>query len=116
MHIDACGKLAREKGAVAFGVEYPQGSSTPGHGQCLVIPESAVYSAMSKGDDLECEKELEPNSGHRLGSGRRLAVYWLVANLDGQLHLNATVSPPTSCPIACYACKGARGDFAVGGG
>ena len=67
---DTCQQDATAAGKSYFGLEFPQGTSTPGQTLCLVL--SALPNMISV-TDPECEVEV--HNGHRLGGAHRLAVY-----------------------------------------
>jgi hypothetical protein len=68
-----CKALAKSQGKTHFGMEYPQGSATPGDAYCLTLPS---VPTMNKKPDSECENERDAK-GNRLGDGNRLAVYFV---------------------------------------
>jgi len=86
-----CQSAAVSAGKRFFGMEYPQGSSTPGRAQCLILDNEAQYSAMERMADSECEAE-GLVGGKRLGSGHRLAVY-AVSDTRRGLELDMLLAP-----------------------
>jgi hypothetical protein len=85
-----------------FGMEYPQGYSSPGHAQCLPL---STLPSMTLEPESACEEEVF--NGQRLGDAYRLAVYSIQAIYTERPLVAVegnnvgSISPLTSV----YACK-----------
>ncbi|CAJ1433932.1 unnamed protein product, partial [Effrenium voratum] len=69
----SCAALAKKRGMLYFGMEYPQGYSKTGDAECMTLDE---VPDMDSADDSDCDKETWDKKG--LGNAHRLAVYSLI--------------------------------------